>query len=218
MGARKKIVLNSRQKKDLADLTASQLKEKYGWTPNQVRNFRQREGITAAFMNRSKYGDEHKKDLKNMTSEELEKKYGWIPSQVCQLRRRFGVKSFPRLRKEKIPMPLPSELEGKTLRQVQEKYNISRGTAIQWFGSRGVRPDKPSYDSYRDIIKSYKKLIKHLRMAMIFPYMTNAEIGRAFEMSRERVRQIRNGLGIDYIGDKIDAVLKEEKGNGKEVK
>lgn len=154
-------------------------------------------------MKKTKYTEEQKEDLKNMDSTQLEEKYGWIPSKVSRLRRDLGIKGYPLVRKEKIPVPKADELEGKTLREVQEEFDVCRKTAIQWFSTRSVSYTRKD-EKYNKEIARLKKIIKMLRLAFIFPYLRDAEIARAFKMSREGVRQIRKKLGINYIGDKLE--------------
>jgi len=158
------------------------------------------------------------KDLKRLNTVQMSDKYDLSSSNINNLRAKYNIKDYPRMRKKKENIPSVDKLENKTLQEVMKEYGVCRSTASRWFRERGIPwrlSEKNKYLKY-EILK-LKKQNRLLRIAAVFPFMTNAQIARAYGYSRERIRQFRNELGIPYVSLKdIDYDIGEEKKNEKE--
>jgi transposase len=213
----KKVIDKKQLIKDLGNMTTREVGKKYGWGNQNVYYYRRKFEITdfPRMNNASKsinLSEEERKDLKNLAFYQLKEKYGWNSSKINNLRTKYGVTNFSRMRKDKIPIPSVEELEGKTIRAVVKEYGVCRSTASRWFTERGItwKADERN----KVLIKELEELKKEnymLRIAFVFPYLTNTEIGRAFGFSREYARQLRNKLKIPYINiDKMNFDLEKE--------
>lgn len=164
-------------------------------------------------------------DLSKLNTAQLGEKYGWASYQVSNLRIQRKIHKFPMMRRTKIPTPPFEELEGKTLQEVMKKYRVSRGTAIMFFRNRSIRWKRNSEaeavgSAWLAELEEVKVEMKHLRMVAVMPFLTDAEIARAFNLSREWVGELRKKYRVSKsfagIEEQNEKTKKEEKENGRE--
>ena len=115
-------------------------------------------------------------DLGSLTTKDVKNKYNLSNIEVFNLRKKFNITDYPRKKRKQRTAghlstePIPDEELLKYLRK--SRMEIQR------------------------LEREYRKL----RIAAVLPYLTNSEIGRAFNFSPERARQIRKELNIPYEG------------------
>ena len=212
----KAVNLTEEQIKDLKELTSPEIREKYGWYSSKIQHYRKKYKITdyPLACKGIDLTEEQIQDLSKLDTYQLKDKYGWSSSKVGNYRTRYYVKDYPHVRRPKKVIPPRNEISQMTLEEVMDKYNVCLDTAKNWFSQRKIPYKYRRYD-FKDIIKNKDKEIKDLkhyirnmRMVYSMPFMRDAELARAFNLSRERVRQIRNTYQVSLCFK--DGVFSEE--------
>jgi len=140
-------------------------------------------------------------DVQTMSERELVEKYGCAFSTASRWRTKAGATKTRYI----IPIPPREDIENLTVTEAAKKYGVSEVTAHRWLRYYGI-----TCWSRRDTLKRLKSKIAALetlnsdmRIVAAMPFLTDAELGRAFNMTREAMRQKRNKFGVRLLGKKV---------------
>lgn len=197
--------LTPEQVEELKTLTPTQIMEKYGVNYRGSLYIRKKYGIVRN-KSRTPLTQEKIADLGRLSTKEYCKKYGIVANTVYMHRKKYGVTDFPRERQKKIPIPPRSDLIGRTARDIIRTYGVSRKRAHSWLTYRGLTPIKDRKkeeleEENKKLRKQVSMLDRNIRLASIFPFLRDVNIARIFNITRERVRQLRMEMGVKYIID-----------------
>lgn len=126
-----------------------------------------------------------KKDLEIMTSQELRSKYGLQYNVISFLRAEAGIVKIKKYR-ERPKSLTDDELRELTLIQLSAKYSVPIPYLRQWRKKAGIIVRQGGSSKLKCPIVLNPKKYRPL-----FDLLTEAQIARAFELSRERVRQLK---------------------------
>ena len=201
MGRFVKYNLTDEQKNDLQIKENKELLSLYGWNDNKVAYLRRKYSIRKK---KKKLTDsltqQEVQDLHDIPTPELKKKYGWTCQQIDIYRVSLKIKDYPKARIKGIPSPHRQELEGLTVAEIMKRFDVVRGTATKWLRNYQITPAKDQrIEGLKDTIEGLELKLRNMRMLYAMPFLRDVEIARAFNISRERVRQIRNKHNIPCV-------------------
>lgn len=110
-------------------------------------------------------------------------------------------------------MPDRKELVGLTRPEICKKFNVCKNTVDTWLAKTGITAQNlTKLKSERNQLKrKLEALNRWAYFAPAFVVLTDAQLARAFNLTRERVRQIRIGCGWECVNKKekidIDKIL-----------
>ncbi len=139
-------------------------------------------------------------DLKGLTPVQIAFKFkvsystaqGWLTFYGIY-QKGMGIKRSPKSK----PIPPKEKLENKSLSQIMAENKIGPFTAHKWLAFYNLETDhnfllqKKNMEQSR-MIERYRKIGFY---GPAFLVLTDAQLARAFHLSRERIRQIRNKMG-----------------------
>lgn len=135
-----------------------------------------------------------KEEIEGLSNSDIMIKYNVSKQTAQSWRRRYG---FSLKRRDALPVPPKEELEKLRLSEAAVKYQVSIGTIQNWRRVLGIKGKK--WIAKYKIAEQCQAEDRNERMRAVFPYLTDVQISRAFKISRERVRQIRNEMNVDYV-------------------
>lgn len=152
-----------------------------------------------------------------LTPMEISQKHNVSLAYVYTLRKLKGFSSNKEFKRNNV-LASNKELSELTLIEIGNKYSVSTSIVREWRAKKGIKPLSKG-KAYKDkiidnlsAINKLKMLNRTTRLVGALPYLRDIELARAFNLSRERVRQIRNTYSVpcvchdDLISDPSEAL------------
>jgi len=103
-------------------------------------------------------------------------------------------------RRDALAVPSFEELDGLSIRETQVKFGVSSLTARKWRELRGIQR-KQRTQRVRTPQTPMQGLTEEARMIVCMPFLRDAQLARAFFVSREWVGQLREKIGVRYLSE-----------------
>lgn len=152
-----------------------------------------------------------KNELEALTVAEAMVRYGVSMTTVYRWMRSYGMVERQEYRPPLPETPPREELAGLTLAEISQRWGVSTVTAQKWRSELGMSSSakrESGLDKLKEELRMTKenaeKTERNLRMAAAMPFLSNTELAKAFGVSAERVRQIRERIGIVYVDGETD--------------
>lgn len=210
MGRKGILVLDEKQKADIASMSIREFCKKYGFSFNSACYLRRKYGICRE-LGRFKPHKEFIKDLRNLHLSQIAEKYGISISAVNYYRRKFGIKDYFRVRKYKVPIPPRDELEGLSIYDIMDRYKVCKATAISWLLKYDINPIRVRLHNYSRILKECSNLFFDFKIAFLMPIFDDDKLSYIFNVGKDEIKGIRDLYGIKVVNglDKFFQYKKE---------